>query len=366
MSINLNRKQVLLPIAFIILSMSAYSQGRVYLITLKPNQNIEKEFYVSEVIDYRPNKENIGIAYKGLFNDKVPAKFGEDFEIHLTKTFKALLPRSETKIPLIVRVRKLFVSEQESHLYELGRCEVELEFLRRKDSALYTLGSFSSITEKKGLDLTDTHHKRIVEALIDCIDQFSNSDWTNRSGELVITDNKEIKYNFDAKIPLNQGLYLSFSSISDNTPINDIEYDIKLIKQTKKIERYQVYHKGTKKRVKDIFGFSDGEFIYLNASSFTSSNYYVKSKMIGRYIYFEDEFHLPEMGLTLGIIGTLASTEYRGIILDTKSGIIKVLTIEDMKLFLSNEPELLARYKKSDKSIEIVREIISEMNIAAK
>ncbi|MFS4467552.1 hypothetical protein [Maribacter sp. 2210JD10-5] len=338
----------------------ANSQKEPYIITLEPIQLKEQEFYVSEVVDFRRYKGSVGVAVKGLFDAEVPAKFSEDFVIHLTNTLNVLLPKNETRIPLTVRVRKLFVSESISTFYELGRCEVVLEFLRLRDSRYYSLGTFSSVVEKKGLDLTETHHERISDALTDCIYQFSKSDWKNTN--MRFGRSKQKPHLFTTGNHLKRGLYLSFENMVSNSPVTDTEYDIKNIKRTKDLDRYQIYRKGTKKRIKNLFGFSDGKSVYISASTFISAQYFLKSKTMGRYIYFEDEFTLPGMGLAFGWIGALASLENRGIILDSESGLTTILTQENIESLLSDQPELLKEYKKSDKSFDVVKEMIIKLN----
>lgn len=363
---GMNKKLVFTIAIHILVVIGLHCQESTYQITLEPERSLEKEFYVSEVLDFRLHKANIGVAISGIFDEEKPAQFSEDFKTHLTKAFDILLPPVESQTPLIVRVKKLFISERISTFYELGRCEMELEFLRQSESRLYTLGSFSSVIEKKGLDLTESHHERIVDALVDCIVKFSKSDWKNKNTTAYLVTNQSLENKSGRKDSLKEGLYLSFEGLANNAPYTDSEYDFKPIKKKEHIERYQVYHKGRKKRIKDLFGFSDGESIYISAATFTRAQYFVKSKMIGRYIYFEDEFHLPEMGWAFGWIGTLASMENRGIVLDSKSGLTTVLTIENMKIFLTGYPQLLDTYQKGDKNIELVREMVSEVNAIEK
>jgi len=356
----MQKKQSFLTL-FLLFTIISFSQKKkVHIVTLSPDEPLENSsFYVTKIIDNRLNKENIGVAQKGLMNRQVPAKFNGEFALHLEKTFSVLLPHSNKKDSLIVKINKLFVSERTSAFSELGTCEIEIEFLKKIDTILYTLGKYSSTIEGKGVDVTKKHSKRIIEALTDCINQFSTSNWQQKDITLTQVKTENIKFNF--KPPLKKGLYYNFNNLVNNQPIDSIEYDIKRIHKSNINNHYIVKYHGTKKRVKKLFGFSDGEAIYLNGTRFTlnAKEYFIKSKMIGRYIYFEDKLASME-----GIIafGVMASSKQKGIILDTKSGVATVLIEENIESLLSLNPELLKDYKNSNRTIEDVRKLIKTLN----
>lgn len=358
----MKKKHLILVLTFILYSTIVFSQKKkkVHIVSLSPKETLEsKQFFLIEVIDNRLNKENIGVAQKGLMNRQVPAKFKENFILHLKKTFTALLPPSKKKDSLIVKVNKLFVSERTSAFSELGTCEVELEFIKKIDTTFYTLGKFRSTIEGKGVDVTKKHSNRIIEALSDCINQFSTSGWEEPNISLAKVKTENIKFDFNT--PLKKGLYYNFNNLINNQPIDSIKYDVKLIHKSNINDHYIVKHHGTKKRIKKLFGFSDGEAIYLNGTRFTlnAKEYFIKSKMIGRYIYFEDKLASME-----GIVafGVMASTKQKGVVLDTKSGVATVLIEENIETLLSLNPELLKDFKNSNRTIEDVRMLIKTLN----
>jgi len=353
-----------LSVLFLFLSITLFSQKKkVHIITLTPKESLQNaSFYPVKIIDNRFNKENIGIAQKGLMNRQVPAKFKDGFIPQLEKTFNLLLPMDKEKDSLIIQVNKLFVSERTSAFSELGTCEVELEFIKNIDGELYTLGKFNTTVQGKGADVTKKHSKRILQAITTCINDFSTSDWENPNNTLALTNRELTKFDFNA--PLKVGLYYNFNNLINNQPIDSINYEIKRIHKSNKNEHFSVLYKGTKKRVKKLFGFSDGKNIYLNASRFmiNGSEYFVKSKMIGRYIYFEDKFASMTATAAFGMIGALASAQQKGIILDSKSGVTVVLVNKNIDILLESKPELLKEYKNSKRKIENVRELIKKLN----
>lgn len=328
-------------------------------VTLEPELPLNTDFYIEKIIDARANKENIGVAQRGMFNKQVPAHFSEDFVVHLKNYFDALLPKEDGKTPLTLKVNQLYISERTSAMSELGNCEMQLEFLKSENAQLFSLGAFSSSVENGGLDVTAGHDKRIKQAFQECIEGFATSKW--KSKELIAVEELD-NATFDAKAELIKGLYLNFSDLKSNKPKNDISYFTQLVAKDKKTEHYMVYHNGKKKRVKNLFGYSDGENIYLNASRYTQNEYFVKSMLIGRYIYFEDHYSSPAAAAGFGLVGTLASMRHTGIILDTKTGVTSVLNNKNMENLLKDYPALEEEYAKTDKKVEDDRLMIQKIN----
>lgn len=356
-------KSILLSVLIIISSIRVDGQNKPHLISLTPEGSLSQNFYITEVIDSRLNRENIGVIQKGISNKQTPAMFDDTFEKYLLKTFRVLLPNVEPRKPLKVSVRTLSISERTSAFSELGSCDVVLEFLKEKDSSVYSLGTFSSLVEGKGADVTGKHDERILEAITDCILQFSESKWEENEGVKVHLEEEQADFVFNPESPLQKGLYTNFNDFISNTPIDTVAYDVYILEQNKKVDRHQIYYHGTKRRVKNLFGFSDGKDVYLNASSFTQAEYFIKSKSIGRYIYFEDNFYSPVAAVAFGAIGAAASTKHRGIVLDTKSGLTKVLDDDNMRTILSSYPSLLSEYDRGNGKVESVRAIIIKLNL---
>ncbi len=328
-------------------------------VTLEPDSPLNTDFFIDEIIDARVNKENIGVAQRGAFNKQVPAHFSEDFVTHLKGYFDALLPKEENKTPLILKVHQLYISERTAAMSELGTCEVQLEFLKDENGKQFSLGTFSSQVEKGGMDATAGHPKRIKQAIQNCLEEFAKSEWKNT--EMIAAGDME-PAAFEPQKELLKGLYMNFADLKSNKPKNDISYYTQMIAKDKKSEHYMVYHNGKKKRVKNLFGFSDGENIYLNATRYTQKEYFVKSMLKGRYIYFEDHYSSTIAAASFGVVGALASMKHTGIILDTKTGITSVLNNKNMEDLLVNYPALKEEYAKTDKRVEDDRLMIQKIN----
>lgn len=345
--------------SFLIVSFSGLRAQKELQVTITPDLPLSTNFYISEIIDARPLKENIGVAQRGMFNKQVSAQFSEDFIPHLQSYFNGLLPSEASKTPLILKVHQLYISERTAAMSELGSCDVNLEFLKEENGRQYSLGQFSSKVENGGLDVTAGHDKRIKQAIQECVEQFALSNWDDSEVENVLVQNEQ---HFQPLENLKKGLYHHFGELKSNSPKTDIPYYSKMISQSKKAQHYQVFESNKKKRIKNLFGYSDGTHVYLNASRYTQGEYFIQSKMIGRYIYFEDQYASSAATAAGGLVGTLVSMRHLGIILDTQTGITTVLNNRNMELLLDDYPFLKEAYAQTDKSIEADRSMIEKIN----
>ena len=348
---------------FSIISLKGMCQKDTYLVKLQPKEKLlVSDFYISEVIDNRISKNGIGVTQKGAFNKQVVANFSEDFVPYLQNTFYLLLPPAENKEELSAIIHKLYISERTTTMTEVGTCEVEIEFLKSIDGIQYSLGNYAAKIEGKGLDVSNKHDERILEALTQVINEVA-----------VVVDQRELKdlptanlegtnKKLDFSEGLKKGLYYNFNDLISNSPKDTLAYNAKLIAETKKFEHYMVYYPNSKKRIKNLFGYSDGESIYLNVFKYTLAEYFIKSKFFGRYVYFEDQYDNKNVSAAFGMVGTLASTKLRGIILDSQTGIITELTDNMMEALLEQQPQLLQEYKGGERKIEDIRAMIKKLN----
>ena len=367
-NLRINKKQLLLISFLIIFSPNAFSQKRVHIVTLSPKGPLEKkEFFITQVIDNRQNRTSIGIVQKGMANRPVPAIFDIGLEFQLMKAFSVLLPVSKT--PLIARINKLYISEKTAAFSELGRCEMEIEFLKNIDGELYTLGEFYSKVDGKGMDVTKKHDERIIEAMVSCINQYSKSVDNPSDLKLAQPKDKEIEYSFNFEQPLKKGLYLNYKNMLNNTPNNTLEYDVKVISGKSEMQRYRINYKGRNKRIKGFFAYSDESRIYLNATAYSAAEYFIPAQLLGRYIYFEDVFtpkNMNQMAYMYGAMGALlagaAGSKKRGIVLDTKTGLIHVLTKQKILELLYEHDDLTQEYLNGKDKTKFIKPLIKKLN----
>ena len=81
-------------------------------------------------------------------------------------------------------------------------------------------------------------------------------------------------------------MYATFKELKENNP--SIVTEFKVEADSSKFDRYNLYT-STDKKIKNVYGFCDGEYLYLNAKTYGQGNYFVRLLVLGKIIYFEDK-----------------------------------------------------------------------------
>jgi hypothetical protein len=74
---------------------------------VKPIENSDTTFYFYDVKDVRENRKFIAVIQKGAFSKKFPTKFVDGIEYNLYQFLKKSHKQSQSKIPLMLRIRSL-------------------------------------------------------------------------------------------------------------------------------------------------------------------------------------------------------------------------------------------------------------------
>ncbi len=331
-----------------LLSYATQAQEATYIVKLKPKKTLKADFTCAKIIDKRLVKTNIGFAQKGMMNTPAKAIFPDGFEPYMQRTMDKLLPKSEDKEALVLIFHELNVSEKTTAFSEKGFCRIAIEFAREQEGQFYSLGFFDAEIQKGGMDVTKKHDDRILEGLAKCVKGFVESDWKNKAGELI---EEEETFTYDFKAVPAEGIYASFGKMAKSESIPNVDYHIRTNKANKRFLKFQVYE-GKRKTKKRVMYFSDGAHVYINATRYSYGSYFIRSKHLGRYIYFEDRFSDPAAGMAFGLVGAAISTSTKSVILDTETGLVKVLRKADMTNFLKDYPEILKTYNASRKKLK--------------
>ncbi|MFM8912011.1 MAG: hypothetical protein ACKOE6_03690 [Flammeovirgaceae bacterium] len=83
-----------------------------------------------------------------------------------------------------------------------------------------------------------------------------------------------------------KGIYSSFRDFRDNSPT--FTEDFHVVSDTGKFDRYHLYSTSKKKKIWNVYGFSDGEGVFINAQTYGQKNYFVRILLLGSICYFED------------------------------------------------------------------------------
>ena len=309
-----------------------------------PKQMSKLGFEIAEVLDRRIDKSNIGFAQIGDTNKRIPAVLPDNFETYITETLEKMVVSKGEKLTIIIH--EFYIAEHTKLASTLARFRIQMEFAKSIEGKLYSVGYSEQVVEGIGENVEIRFGKFIMNGLKKCLTEFARSDWQEEQGEL-IEDTFDIKYDY-TKIP-KRGLYSSFAKMARNEPFMESDFIIKGTEGQRgvKYHRYYVEDKRGRRLKKRIFGFSYGNKFYLNASRYCHGSYYVRAKLVGKYIYFED-FQIDPLATALfGVIGTIASSKTIGIAVDTETGFLVVLNDHEMKELLKKYPEVEKTYLQS-------------------
>ena len=343
---------------FCVIGLQAQRQAHVVELEAKEALKDFIGFYCAEVIDNRIIKGNMGYAQIGMNNRVVPALMNGQFVSGIQDYLNIILPPSSEREPLVFIVHELNVSEVTSGMSEVGYCFMEIELARRIDDQLYSLGNFITEVKGKKADVTKGHHVRIEYGLKKAIYEFNSMDWQSE-GKPIQLEEPLANFIFEQIPP--RGLYKTFNQLARQKPIPDQDFNLRQV-SGKKYPWYSIRNRENKNLSRQIFAISDGSNIYLNANRYSYNFHFVKAKHIGRFIYFEDKFSNPTMGVIFGLTGTLLSNAVHGIILDTKNGVVSMLTDINMDVLVSQHPLLKVYWENSNKKIDAREQVIFELN----
>ncbi len=107
---------------------------------------MNSHFYVSAVIDGRKDTLNNGtISISGL---KSQAQFSEGASMQIKKYSAALLIEEDFKLPVVIRIKKLMLSDRVLGKSRIYKADISLEFLRNDSDLLTQLVELSTWVEQ--------------------------------------------------------------------------------------------------------------------------------------------------------------------------------------------------------------------------
>ena len=277
-------------------TQNLYSQnpgGKEYLINFKSDSAIftNFDFYISEVIDARDNKDNIGYIMRGPFLINRPIDFEEGLEHSFLEYLnKIIINKNFNAEPIKLRIRELNVSEEGDFcIGEEAICSLTLEFLDSTNNLIY-------MTDYKGgttaFNVTKKHEDIIRYLIKKSLFTFSlynrkNKLYSNLSGK------QNLYYSLILAEKPQKGFYINFKELQANNPSLQFDFEIITIKEggnEYKEIKFADPMFDFLKLADLIYGFSDGEIVYIkivyiNNMSNNKDFNFVPVKDIGKYIY---------------------------------------------------------------------------------
>ncbi|MFD0835973.1 hypothetical protein ACFQ0I_09375 [Mariniflexile aquimaris] len=332
----------------------------INLLPLEEDTVENVNFYVSKIIDNRIYKDNLGIAQKGVFNKKVLSTFYNPFEEELMDYFNAIFPANTSKTPLVLRINQLLISEHTGAFKETGKATVNLDVLTEKDAIYYFLGSFSAYAEKNSVDVTGKHDDRIREILKSCLIQFSELNPDTQMNRPILIENPSAPVILSE--PIKKGFYTSFSELYNNQPFQDASIAFKDYSSNQ--EKLNLEEREHKRAL--YYAYSDGDYIYLNASNYSGEKHFVKSELIDKYLLFNDTFvnqdKVAGMSLAFGVLGLLMSNEQTNVLLDLYTGQYHSIDGSKIRMLLNDKyPDLYKHVRKNLNNKDVMKSVLIKL-----
>ena len=338
-----------------------------HIIKLLPNKTEtleEVDFYISEVIDNRIYKDNIGIAQKGIFNKKVLSNFKDSFQDEILNYVNTVFPISSSKKPLILRINQLLISEKTGAFKETGKAIISLDVLSKKDNDFYLEGSFSAYREKNSADVTGKHDDRIRTVLKDCLMQFEQSLIYGEKPEARVISLSNTLEPAILKEQVKDGFFTTFIELYNNAPFVDSTINFK--ENRNRSDKLFLAERNHKKAL--YYAYFNGESIYINASNYSGEKHFVRTERIKDFLLFNDTFvhteQASEMSMAFGVLGLMASNINSHVMLDIYSGQFHIIDANKIKVLLIKDyPKLYEGYKKDRNNIKLMKDILEHVFI---
>ncbi|MCM5663616.1 hypothetical protein [Galbibacter mesophilus] len=344
-----------------IFSQSDEKEHVVDILDVNEIQPINTSFRITEVIDNRIYKNNIGFAQKGMFNKNVTAVLTDSLHSVLMSYFEKLFSESESNEELTLRINQFLISEHTTAFSETGTVILNMDFLKKIDEKkYYLLDSYvNSISHNAAIDATSKHDDRIREILHEAFIGF-NTKKDSISNPTVISILSEVPSSKILAEAPKAGFFTSFSELNSNEAVAFSEF--KVIKE----KDDKVYFENDLKESPQFYAFSDGSSIYINSSVYSSDKHYIKTKRVKDYLLFNDTFinsdNTAALATTFGLTGMLIANKNNNVLLDLKSGQYYILNNNKMKKLLKGlNPSLYTYYKMNDRDVESIKKILDHI-----
>lgn len=355
---NMKTKLIVVLLAF---STMTFAQAEVdfHKITLQDKKDVALayNFSVEKVIDGRQFKQNIGTVQKGAFNRKVLANFESPLADEFMNYLGVICPTQEGKSKIIIRIDDLYVSELTRAMSETGYATIVLDVIEVKEGVAYVVGTYNATTERNGMDVTNKHDERIKKVLQECLNEYAKT--SDKDKTVIVFDSNQKSNIIEYAGAPKKGVYLSYSDVINNKPIDDSNFEI-----SNKNEKFYIMNKTTNSKEMNYYGFSDGTTFYINISKYANLKYYAKTEIIAGKYYIENVMYnatnVAAMSAMFGLVGALIATSDSSIpmLIDRNSGQPLFLSKNEIKTMLSPYPELLKEYKSSNKTNEDIKNIL--------
>ena len=159
----------LISIVLLFLVFPTPTSGQNYKLIDLNNPTIDPpllDYYVLDVFDNRELQSSIGITKYSNNQEIAMLNFTSGFHDELNNYFNNAYPTQEGKTPIILNIKKLWVTEFEKEGSTYSKCEIDIEFLTPKKQKFY------ECSDKHEIELStnpDAPKDNIIESLNNCM-----------------------------------------------------------------------------------------------------------------------------------------------------------------------------------------------------
>lgn len=223
-------------------------------------------FYIDTIIDAREEKNCIGYYKNSAYDILHPVFFNKD----IVCEFKSLLafqsiPLSD-KTPLILQINKIYFFNYVRDDGNMQFVEMNISFLTKNHGQLYEL-----ITFGKTIAYNFKFSKGISKITSSLFNEFQERyDEGKIAPKIISSDSLGInlmrnhKYKANENKQYRRGIYWSFADFSYNTPDTLTQFKCFVDEKNGVVERGKLELKHYDKRLAEMWGYSDGENVFVD------------------------------------------------------------------------------------------------------
>lgn len=237
---------------------------------------------ITEVFDARPDRTSIGRVRVGLNNETRSADIKDGLRPALLRLLQTPSAAPAPAVSFALRVHRLSIGETATATTEISSAEVVVDFLRlRPDGQYDLLWRAAEATESRGMEVTGKHPANIAAVLRACLQQFEAAGPTSLPTAAVLTAEQATAplarlepltpYPLLTEATRRPGVYYSLEEFRRNAPGS--EQKVVVLSKTPRtsgewagtddVELYHVTPAGVRTPVRDVWGYSDGQDLYI-------------------------------------------------------------------------------------------------------
>lgn len=203
--------------------------GQVHFLSMNGQVVDSKGFTITEIIDARANRSNVGYVLKGVNNTRMSATFKKPLNEEIANT---LSTPNKKKLPeLLLLVKGLHLEEKMGFAADRANCYLTVEFVSKENSKYLLVHRSVQESSINGFDVTSRHPKNIARALETAFQELDKIDFSDKTKFKVLSENQvyidRIEKTYDFPIfneKIKDGVFETFSDFQKNLPSNSYEF----------------------------------------------------------------------------------------------------------------------------------------------